>query len=148
MQGDSMVIYIRRSCRHGKSDEDHDLRYLLACADGIAGMAADLPFAEPAKKHRSKPCRCQNGSNFQQRQGMQREEQEEQQACDQRCVAPALARLAGSGGDAGGLGRWQGLPVPHHRGAAQHASGDEAGSSGFRRHAFDQRCQRRGPQRE
>ncbi len=49
MQGVSMVIYIRPSCCEGKGDENHDLRDLLAGADGITGVAIDLADAEPAE---------------------------------------------------------------------------------------------------
>lgn len=72
MQGVSMMIYIRPSCCKGKGDKNHDLRDLLAGADGVAGMAADLPVAEPAEKHgRQKGCRQHKG-NRQERQGVQR----------------------------------------------------------------------------
>lgn len=142
------MIYIRLSCRKSKGDESNDLRDLLAGADGVAGMAADLPVAEPAEQHRREEGGGQHKCNGDKRQGVQREKQEDQQTRHQRDVAFAFARLAGICGNAGGLGGGQGLPVPHHQGAAEDERGDQAGGGGFSGKSLKQGCECCGTQRK
>lgn len=148
MQGVSMVIYIRLSCCEGKGDENHDLRDLLAGADGVTGVAIDLADTEPAEKCDRQTGCGQHNHDRHKGQGVQREEHEQQEAGRQRDVALACPRLPGGGGDAGGFCSRQRLPVPHHQGAAHHQCGDQAGGGGPGGQGLDQRCKCRCAQRE
>lgn len=138
MQGVSMVIYIRLSRRKGKGEENHDLRDLLAGADGITGVAIDLADAEPAKKSRRQAGCGDDDHDRHKGQGVQREEHEQQEAGRQRDVALACPGLPGGGGDAGGFCSGQRLPVPHHEGTAHHQRGNQAAGGGFGGQGLDQ----------
>lgn len=143
-----MVIYIRPSCRKGKCDENHDLRDLLASPNGIPGMAANLPLAQPAEQHGRDDRHRQHKRDLKQWQRVQREQYEEKKPGGQRDVAFAFSGLAGIDGDAGGLGGGQGLPVPHHQRAARDKRCNQTGGSGFVRQGFDQRGECSGAERE